>query len=322
MPIKILEIPFNYEVTHVPPRARNERHASVRDSVGVAVRVLDEALFPVAMRMQDRDAGQYDQVDDIRTDGIGLYRPCTYEPRGERHYISPEVLDEPGVPSRFTNPFGHCIRDDWRMRDPVPRRDIPGRIVRDGHNTAAATIARRASELVVCGDKVFERCGEPYYRHHAGSGRYEYFSVETASEDGTLEDPVSAVRADRLDPWRARLGDRFHVTGTIEVLMPEVLRLKVSELALLDVTDTVVGSLANHAAGATIDEFRVYADLRDALAACKKKVTENLVEAVDTLLESGLHEDVHGMGVLKDKRREFREDLLAEPAPARAPALR
>jgi hypothetical protein len=63
MATRIVEVPFIYDAKYVVRGGTKERHARVRDQVAFTVRVLDEAHFPVALRVKDHMTG--DRLSDV-----------------------------------------------------------------------------------------------------------------------------------------------------------------------------------------------------------------------------------------------------------------
>lgn len=310
---KIVDVPFVYKADYVPPRARNERTTSVRDAHGVIVRDLSPDEFPVALRVSDAMAGEkHGQIDDIRFDGVGLYRPFAYETAQDRTIVGADALDRIQPYDELSTPFGRTDSRKVYGQDVVRRADVPGRITSDNRDKIIGQIEKIASQTVICDDQIYVRCTEPCYRFVNGGFNHSYFRVEFVDPQNPTK-PETVIRADRLDEYVAAKypeRDPPGVYGHLECLMPEVLRLSVAGPALIAASESVKEAISRYLVTASIEEFGAYAALRDSLAKCGGTVDEDLLAAVDSMMDFPKWAEKAGWVQLPEKREAFRVDLL------------
>ena len=317
MPRKIVVVPFAYEMKHRPPRARNLREVTVRDEVALRVRELSGDDFPVALRVTDYHGSAGTETDEIRTDGLRLYKPFTYEPVGQRIHVGADSLDyAEGAPP---GPFMGNHNEHWRMRDALTRQEVLGDIAVDGREAAVRALEQIANGTVIHDGKLFKACDEPAWRYSGGSFSGGHYLKPVFADSADPYQPESLVRADRLDDFLAGFPEdnRPERWGAIEVLMPQMLRLSDVPGFLASAT-RVNEILSGHLKEATVEQFSAYAGLRDALKECGGKATEDLLLAVDAVLDTPEFAERASWAKLSQHRERVRREIVGAEAPALA----
>jgi hypothetical protein len=144
-------------------------------------------------------------------------------------------------------------------------------------------IAAIAARTVICRGKLWQTCGEPCYRWSRSGYHDSYFRVEFADHTDP-HDPETLIRADRLEAWSSVFlpdGMEPEILGHLEVLMPVALRLEPEGSALISCAERFSSPMVRELRDATLDEFRTYAGLRDAMKECNGAVTDDLLTAAD-----------------------------------------
>jgi hypothetical protein len=179
---------------------------------------------------------------------------------------------------------------------------------------------------VICDGMLWDSCAEPCYEYSSGSWSVPpYFKVVFAYPE-RLEKPDGLVRADGMEQWLldwegTKAGaEPLEISGRIDVLMPQVLKLSVAGPTLVGRATRAVSSMEGHLKEYDVATFSSYAALRDALSASGGKATEDLVSAIDAVLETPAMAERVGHIRLAEARERFRREMSG--AAAEAPATR
>ena len=96
------------------------------------------------------------------------------------------------------------------------------------------------------------------------------------------------------------------------MLIPGVLRLETETPALIACAERVRDSMSREIIAVSVDDFRAYADLRDALMSCRGQATEDLLDAVDAVIASPVWAERAGWCHLPRHREDLRIRLSAD----------
>lgn len=282
----IVEMKFAYEAEYVPPRGRTPRTVTVIDTVPLNVRELSPGQFPVAARFATASQMmRWNQVDEIRWDGRSHYRPYAEEWADRRFYVPADKFLELVDRHETCHPFAEVQKlpdPKYPLHPIMTQRQVAegGRVVSDNRRERVAAMVKKGGEVVLCGDKMFEACGEPaWYVPSTGFIRAE---PVLATAKTVAERNAGLARADRLDEYAERfLRNPVRTEGVLEVVMPGTLRLSVEAPRLRQAAEIAAAKMGDRLRLASREDFDVYATLRDALAAAPTaQVPEEVADAV------------------------------------------
>jgi hypothetical protein len=343
----IVEVPFLYSVSVVPPRCRNAVPKIVRDTLPVKLHVAAAEDMPVAMRVvtaRDTPIVADDKTatpTELRWDGKSLYAPW----RGG-HDEAPGPLDKAEIERRVAamtgTPFA-CIQskpeDDyhsWRQEPAVRLEDIEGRVVADNRRDRVASLLEAARDHILVDGVFMTPSPEPVWKVDADR-RWPRVEAEFAHEYILRDRSVrSLYRADRLDAAiDAAANGEFDCDqrGLIEVLVPEAVRLALDDIGFIRevrhylADDDVRKDLSE----GSVEQFAAYAAVRDLVRSVgdADTVPAGLGEAVQAMLATVPDELRWGENWRKksvvetlDRWRAFHESRGAAPAARTLPAPR
>lgn len=316
----IIELPFAYQASYVPPRARNARDVTVIDRLPLNIRELNDTQFPIAARFSDRDMEfRWHQVDELRWDGRRFHRPYAAEHARERFYVPAAelVVRLQGYSAEQPfRPLQQMPDPNWHNREIKSHEEViaAGRIESDDRRERIALLVEKAAGVVLCDGKIFAACGEPAWK----VSQFGVITAKAILADRSDLDlfPCALARADRLEEYVELFWDRqtIETQGQIEVLMPQVLRLAPENGHLLATAADALQQMSGMLKVATREEFGVFADLRDALhATTDKEVTEEISDAVRSALDC--QSDIMSAGTRRDLLKAYerwRKNLIRD----------
>jgi hypothetical protein len=236
----VIEVPYSYSVTYVPPRSRKERTETVSDVTPVQVRECSAADAPVAARAVRSDETK---PTEYRWHDGKLWQPVrSVDPKGDLSAIA-------GAPFG-ANPFvprDSVLREnaEIKARDDVPMKEI----VKSEKLAGTATAQKRADDLLLI-DGVL---------HEASVGPVLYLvPIERNKRVKLVSSDIYDTREDRAPCFIFRGDERDHAiaVGTalfkhppsvdceaVEVLMPGALDMDSSLVSLEQTAAAVFGPL-------------------------------------------------------------------------------
>lgn len=307
----IVEIPFVYTASVVPPGKRNPRVTHVLDRVPIRILTAPEGEMPVAFRFspgqnvplelqQDELAALNEALAmELRWDGEGLWAPHGHTFGRD---VAAAVAANAGrlteadasqqIVSMSRTPFASTQWDglmEWKRRDVVPIGRLEGRIQADDRRGRVADILALARKVRFHDGRFWVPAEEPCWT--GVGGLFPRVRAELAAEF-RLKSPSTIWRADRLvdalgdlDNQRTRGDHPAMAEGMIEILLPEAVRLRIDETQLVSAARGTIACMKDMLPGASMGLFAVYAELRDAAAeAPPDTVPERLAEAVAVML--------------------------------------
>ncbi len=267
MPDIRLTVPFAYRAKVLRPRKRNPEDVEYVAHVDVCVREASGSEAPVAFRCE-LPGTRFDGLQDHRWFDDALWRPLhTSERSGE-----PEThRDVAWLRGRVSEPrhhgmFGSLVDPLPYGRPPLARmEDDPalGRVLEDGRVAAEERLRQSAADAIVVEGSLWQRAPEPVLVT-SWCGRARYLEASVGQE--VTHDTYRIDQADRMLALRP-LGDVEQMYALPEVLMPEVLRMRVTERVLLRTMEELTGAMGRHVLQGDRDYFDAYAALRDGAAA-------------------------------------------------------
>jgi hypothetical protein len=288
----IVDVPFSYTALYVPPKARNEREVTVLDTLPLSVREIDEGDFPVVARFADNtQLVRYDQIDDIRWDSKGFYRPWATEWARERFYPKASDLAELVKGHEGDQPFRDLQKvpeANWHNRPIFTHRQVQdgGRVLSDDRRERVAALVARAAATVLSAGRMWVACGEPAWRVEANG--FITASPILADAKARRDFARHLARADDLGGYARRFWrrDTLDTHGLLEVVRPEALTLAPEAAHLAAAAADAAERMSGRLKRAAREDFGVYADLRDAVeAAPENEITEELADAVRAAID-------------------------------------
>lgn len=294
-----IDVPFLYR--HTVEIDGKPEAVLVLDVHRVAIAAPDEDDFPLAARIHVEPGSipgwpGSEPTIDLRWADRSFHRP-SYEVGRDRAPLPPtsaydlQALVRKGGFHHFSGVQGlgdllaakRAARGLARGALPpgfVAAADVPR--AGKARATAVAALDDAASRLLVHGDRVFERCGEPCWEIRGGD------AVPQIRHQEDISFPENFYRADRLEDRTAAEGRTAGVRGRIEVMMPETLELSMEQGHL---RRSLEGTLVL-AAGTTLETVAkrpgivdAYLALKAAMKACPDGVDADLVAAARDALE-------------------------------------
>jgi len=223
-----ISVPFNYEVSAVPPRARNARDYRFRDTV--EVEIAEPAVLPVAFRWEqpqyERDSLPVRYWHDGRLWGVLTDRAGVDEPLRPVTVVDFLAIIASGYVEHDLGGRGWQDRPD--SADKQKYGDYSFRSVQSSNHDARITQIKLAAQNYLFYDgHVYAPKGEPFYQVSSDwfRGRHNaWISVQ----HGTYRDKRNCYRADQFDAAVAALGrlneESEPLPAEIEVLIPEAIK--------------------------------------------------------------------------------------------------
>lgn len=169
---RIIDIPVVYEVEHLPPRHRNPRRMFIRESVQIAIRVLDDEAAPVSFRVSPSAYGLHAakiDVTEIRTVERTHWRPLTKGWSGDDSELTADYVIGQMIEGR--RDINHPGLHDWMSGTAVgPEAIATGRVLVSGREAAIANVMAMASKLIIVGDRIYKPTEEPVWEIHEFNG--------------------------------------------------------------------------------------------------------------------------------------------------------
>lgn len=230
---RIFDIPVVYEVEHLPPRHRNAQRKFIRESIQIAIRVLDDERAPVSFRVSPTAYGLHSaktDVTEIRTVEKTHWRPLTKGWAGDdseltADYVIGEMIEgrkEINRPGLF----------DWAPGAAVgPEEIATGRVLSSGREAAIANVMAMASKLMIVGDRIYKPTEEPVWEIVAFHGGAFLKATNIGAVRGTpsadsifpaflYDHGIEKLRASGVSRRNITNGDA--ISGMIEVLRPDL----------------------------------------------------------------------------------------------------
>ena len=280
----IVEVPFAYSATVVPPRCRNPVAQWVLDRLPVKLRVETAESMPVAFRVAHQDAEH-----EVRFDGKRLWRATDDLDLAAAQAALDGFRGTPFAP--LQDPRPHWVRENeragrgdarWRLVRPG---EITGHLTADDRRERVATILKLARELVFLDGRVFRRCHEPAWLA-IPSAREPLISAVFADDHELSINGTELFRADDQEgAIEAATGrEDCAVRGGIEILMPEAIRGRLADSALaIAASKWIVKDQAarTHILDASTERVLAWLKVRDTLEACGNVADDALAAAID-----------------------------------------
>ena len=327
----LVDVPFVYAATAVPPRHRKPVGVAVSDIVTVAIRVEGPGDLVPAFRFARHVAGgtanrwpplteRDTAATDVLWDGEKLYAPP-----GEHVPESPDGW--PRHPSGdlgwwACSPFRDAV-NAHRGAASVPASGIPGRVAGDDRAETVAGISAVAARVVAGTKGWLVETGEPVWAVRAPGG-YHGTSPKVSPEllpahAGRFRAGPRAradARAEALE-WAATPGHPTVLEGSIEVLETGAMTAPIRDINLMALAHQALEDTVRRLPRASLGFLDAWATLRDSLKGCGR-IVDALVDAavVDYLdaaaaagVEAPALERAHGLLC------GWRDGVVAPPPP-------
>ncbi|MFC4236497.1 hypothetical protein ACFOY8_14930 [Thalassospira xianhensis] len=252
MKTRLFDIPFMYQITHIPPRCQKERWAKVRDVLTLAIQEVPEDEAPLAM-VVTLPGGK--KIDYRWHQG----RLLSYN---ENCGVPQDDILE--VFARFAEIKDHSLE-----------RIAIEAITKQTHSDRQRVVARiisSASDLRIIGDQLWTPATEPVWELREVHGTRTYSSlrpnVSWWSAEPSLDiESGNMYRADEKEVALALdTASNTVVDGDIEVLLPEVVRHQLDAAFLTYACEqTWAWTSMECFRKGTCEFFAAYAGIRDAL---------------------------------------------------------
>lgn len=230
---RIIDIPVVYEVEHLPPRHRNPQRKFIRESVQIAIRVLDDEAAPVSFRVSPNAYGLHaakTDVTEIRTVDRTHWRPLTKGWSGDDSELTADyVIAEMIEGRREINRPG---LSDWMPNSAVgPEAIAAGRLIESGREAAIANVMAMASKLIIVGDRIYKPTSEPVWEivEFHGGAFIKATNISAVKGTPSAESVFPAFFYDRAIEQLLASGVRRRsidngdaVSGKIEVVRPDL----------------------------------------------------------------------------------------------------
>lgn len=286
-----LRVPFVYEATVLPKKARNPRAVWFGEFADVDIKEVSDFDAPVALRWAagafNRDG--IDGVNERRWFDGSFWEPAIYYYSGRPN----EHIDAANMAEATQKGHSHSllIRSvDWRVRDFL-NGTAEGALHSEDYRLVHSSFRDEELEktLAIAGDtlivdgKVWQRSFEPVYRV-SDSGtfqRYVRLNVEKPPEDLRAQEGV--FRLDRFDDLVAyaleKFGEEIDEKERVQVLVPEALAYDDEYPALLGGLKRVVQSQRDKIGDRETAEIMAWAVMRDAVREMEASPDDRTINA-------------------------------------------
>ncbi|SOC21538.1 hypothetical protein [Thalassospira xiamenensis] len=341
----IIDVYFHHDVTYTPPRARNEKNMTMRQTLlGNFQEFTGDQCKSVGTITKEPNA---DPVE-IFFDGKTCYADTGLTPESLKEVIN---TDDP-----HRNPL-RAVQQLWwgttSNGQPTDRllfaEDVdPKRIGTSNVDEQRAKVLQAIMEFGIADGKVIKRVGTPVWHHRVGfeddgtpvlelqpllvkeDDLYEVVYAEGRLSKETAK-LLSLVRDGDVEAYYTKLTDalnkskfardrapkRIRRFGSIDISDPEALKIDLETPRVLYAVQRVVegwgGSIKISIASTSAEHFAAYAALRDAFANLEgREITEDLSVAIELAAN---HYDADGAGSMANAHKQWRESVLSEIKP-------
>ncbi|MFC4236502.1 hypothetical protein ACFOY8_14955 [Thalassospira xianhensis] len=341
----IIDVYFHHNVTYTPPRARNEKNMTMRQTIlGNFQEFTGDQCKSVGTITKEPNA---DPVE-IFFDGKTCYADTGLTPESLKEVIN---TDDP-----HRNPLRDVQQLWWGTTSngqPTDRLIIaedvdPKRIGSSDFHEQRAKVLQAIMEFAIIDGKLIKRVGTPVWHHKItfaddGTPVFEirpllvtedwlYKAVEEDDRQAkVMETLVSLLRDGDVEAYYTKLADALNKSkfgrdrapkkiqrlGSIDISEPEALKIDLETPKLLAAAQRVVqgwgGSIKTSIASTSAEHFAAYAALRDAFTNLKgREITEDLSVAIELAAN---HYDADGARSLASAHKQWRESVLSEIKP-------
>ncbi|MCS4090112.1 hypothetical protein [Rhizobium sp. BK176] len=260
----IVELAFPAVVKAKPPRCASQKQVICHFETLARLKIVVDSEFPVVARVNHLNG---DTVD-VRHDGVSFYRPiCAVE--GGRDEFAKWMLENNYLRRTYFKLMDDEQRNSLEYSDltwPVKgsgrnkeRRYVPFSEVStfefldaDDVSRCEEEVARLTDALLVCGNRLWIRCGEPCYR--LADSSHLHLGIDLTFSDQNEMRKLDEIYISARDPDRVRsewgvVADRDDrikgfARGTIDVLDPKLFATDFDDIGFMKYADMVARGIA------------------------------------------------------------------------------
>jgi hypothetical protein len=256
----VVEVPFTYQVTYVPPRCRTTTSDFVMSSVALGITSAEPDEMPLAIRVLQPDHSS--EWVDLRWTGSRLLRRRSKFDR----------IDSPGdlqacIETMRNTPLAYKQGTRAVVSDEEIRR---GRWISDTYEARRADLCAAAAAMVFCDGYFWEPSAEPVWVSMGAVGG-GHLCVRFGL-DGVANSAI--FRADQQEMAEAQTAQVCRLAGkgaprtgkdSIDILLPNALTFPAAEVSLASAVRDILDIPGHLVKKMPIDALIAYARLRDAM---------------------------------------------------------